>query len=240
MAVAVKLLRGCCHCGSLSRTSLAAKELLSRTAVGSVVLQTRNNTRIMERVYPLPVGKDGGRPDRSQMNELYKILREVEIVKYPEEIQCILTDFVEGVGIRGDVVTVKRDFFHEELFPAGMAVYASPDNIEEFEEERKAKGIDKAETRLGVFARMTMKELSNMHLEIPLSDSSDWTLCKRHVQVAFRIQGVEVEEDCLELPEEAVTEFQDVTINVWINGLESVPVSATIVPISEKFPPTKK
>ena len=45
--------------------------------------------------------------------------------------------YFEGVGIRGDVVTVNRDTFHDELFPAGLAVYASPENIEEFEEERK-------------------------------------------------------------------------------------------------------
>ena len=45
--------------------------------------------------------------------------------------------YKSGIGIRGDVVSVKRDLFHNELFPGGLAVYASPENIEEFEEERR-------------------------------------------------------------------------------------------------------
>ena len=32
---------------------------------------------------------------------------------------------------------VKRHIFHQELYPASLAVYASPENIAEFEEERK-------------------------------------------------------------------------------------------------------
>lgn len=50
----------------------------------------------MERVIPIPPGKDGGLPEIRDMNELYKILRHVEIVRYPKEMSCILTDFVEG------------------------------------------------------------------------------------------------------------------------------------------------
>ena len=41
------------------------------------------------------------------------------------------------MGIRGDLVKVQRTVFHEELYPASLAVYASPENIAEFEEERK-------------------------------------------------------------------------------------------------------
>lgn len=42
---------------------------------------------------------------------------------------------VTGVGIRGDLVTVKRRLFRNKLYPAGLAVYASPENIERFKKD---------------------------------------------------------------------------------------------------------
>ena len=50
----------------------------------------------MERVIPLPPGKKGGLPSGDEVNELHKILRPVGWTYYPNEMECILTDFVEG------------------------------------------------------------------------------------------------------------------------------------------------
>lgn len=44
-------------------------------------------------------------------------------------------NMVTGVGIRGDLVTVKRRLFRNKLYPAGLAVYASPENIERFKKD---------------------------------------------------------------------------------------------------------
>ncbi|KAH9495366.1 54S ribosomal protein L9, mitochondrial [Bulinus truncatus] len=237
MAITLNALRRCGKCFSRS----AILRLSKLTDVGSVsVSQTRCHTIVMERVFPLPPDKDGEKPDQSQMNEIHKILRHVEIVKYPEEMDCLLVQFVEGLGIRGDIVKVKRDLFHDELFPSGLAIYASPDNIRELEEERKALGIEKPEARLGVQARMAMKELAHMHLEIPLNENVDWALTKEHVKIAFRIQGVELSEDCITLPDEEIKEFRELVVKVWINGLESVDVKATVIPISQKYVVPKK
>ncbi|CAG5116690.1 unnamed protein product [Candidula unifasciata] len=231
MAATVRMVGSCVRC--LRAPSQSLKQLCA--ASNTWKQQQRNHTIIMERVFPIPPGKDGGLPPESEMNELHKILRHVEIVAYPKEMSCILTDFVEGLGIRGDIVKVDRDVFHLELFPADLAVYASPENIQEFEEERKAKGIEKAESRLGVFARMTMKELNHMTLEIPMNPKTSWTLTKKHVLVAFRLQEVELDEDCIMLPEEPVTGFQDLTVEVVINKLETVKIQAKIVPVSDKY-----
>ncbi|BFZ14068.1 hypothetical protein BsWGS_17107 [Bradybaena similaris] len=231
MASTVRMVGSCVRCLRMSSTPL--KQMCAAGTTWKQ--QTRNHTIIMERVYPVPPGKDGGLPSEREMNELHKILRHVDIVEYPTEMSCILTDFVEGLGIRGDIVKVERDMFHLELFPANLAVYASPENIQEFEEERKAKGIEKAENRLGVFARMAMKELNHMTLEIPMNPKTSWTLTKQHVLVAFRLQEVELDEDCIMIPEEPITEFQDVTVEVLINKLETVKLQAKIVPISDKY-----
>ncbi|GFN88740.1 50S ribosomal protein l9 [Plakobranchus ocellatus] len=227
MATSAHLCRACIRGVRVSRT-LQPKYMAWH-------LSKRHKTLVMERVFPLPPGKNGGLPAGDEVNELHKILRPVGWKYYPDEMECILTDFVEGVGIRGDLVKVKRKYFHEELYPARLAVYASPDNIAEFEEERKAKGIDKQESRLGVFARMAMKELNHLHLEVPMNMDEEWKLDKTHLQVAFRLQGIELEEDCLILPEDPITDLGDFAVEVKINDLESVTVKATIVPITDKF-----
>uniref|UniRef100_A0A0B6ZY76 Large ribosomal subunit protein bL9m n=1 Tax=Arion vulgaris TaxID=1028688 RepID=A0A0B6ZY76_9EUPU len=236
MASSMKMLGSCVRC--LRVSTKPVKQICSATT--SWMQQNRNHTIIMERVFPIPPGKDGGLPNPREVNELHKILRHVEIYCYPREINCILTNIVDGLGIRGDLVSVNRVVFHQELFPAGLAVYASPENIQEFEEERKNKGIEKAESRLGVFARMTIKELGMLTLEIPMSENTSWELTKQHVRVAFRTQGIELNDDSITLPEETITTFQELFVTVWVNGLESVNVQAKVIPISQKYASSTK
>lgn len=199
------------------------------------------DTYVVERLWMLPEGPKGGRPEWEQMNELYKILQVKEVVTYPVDMDCLLTDFVDGLGIRGDKVSVKREQFHDELYPEGLAVYASPHNIAEFEEERKAQGIEGEATRLGVNARMAMKELNNMSLTIHLKEGGAWTsLTTKHVQVAFRLKGIELEEECIILPEEAATDFGELEITVIVNNIESIKVLANLEPIGDMFAAKKK
>jgi len=193
------------------------------------------DTYVVERLWRLPPGPDGGRPEPEQMNELYKILDVKEVITYPRDMDCLLTDFVDGLGVRGDLVRVKREMFHSSLYPDGLAVYASPENIAEFEEEKKAQGVDAAATRLGVTARMTMKELNNMTLEVYMREGGGWSLSEKHVQVAFRLMGIELDEDCISLPAEPVTDFGETEVTVLVNNLESIKVKANILPIADKF-----
>lgn len=51
-----------------------------------------------------------------------------------------------GLGVRGDLVSVKKSLGRNQLLPQGLAVYASPENKKLFEEEklvsaRKAEGL---------------------------------------------------------------------------------------------------
>lgn len=39
-----------------------------------------------------------------------------------------------ALGARGQVVTVSRILFRQELYPSGAAVYASPENLLEYKE----------------------------------------------------------------------------------------------------------
>ena len=41
--------------------------------------------------------------------------------------------------MRGETVTVKRRLFRGKLYPAGLAVYASPENLEKFAKESEVR-----------------------------------------------------------------------------------------------------
>lgn len=47
-----------------------------------------------------------------------------------------------GVGLKNDVVTVRPNFGRTELLLRGLAVYASPENLEKL---KKSKELDKSE-----------------------------------------------------------------------------------------------
>lgn len=49
-------------------------------------------------------------------------------------IQCLFS--LAGLGVRGDLVSVKKSLGRNRLLPRGLAVYASPENKKLFEEEK--------------------------------------------------------------------------------------------------------
>jgi hypothetical protein len=50
-------------------------------------------------------------------------------------LHCLLFSLSE-LGVRGDLVSVKKSVGRNRLLPQGLAVYASPENKKLFEEEK--------------------------------------------------------------------------------------------------------
>ena len=46
-----------------------------------------------------------------------------------------------GIGLKGTVVEVKKRLFRNILYPRGDAVYASPDNLKEYDTFRKVRVV---------------------------------------------------------------------------------------------------
>ncbi|KAK7096504.1 hypothetical protein V1264_005793 [Littorina saxatilis] len=116
-------------------------------------LEHVRTTVIMEQMFPPKLARKGALPKVTQKNRVLNFVDRVHAHKTPD-ITCILTDFVEGVGIRGDTVTVKRRLFRGKLFPAGQAVYATDENVEKFTREKQEKGIKEEAKPLGVYGEM--------------------------------------------------------------------------------------
>ncbi|XP_050389417.1 39S ribosomal protein L9, mitochondrial [Patella vulgata] len=183
-------------------------------------------TIIMKRKHPVQLFKEGNLPRIKRRNELYDIV-EIQHTKPTPDIKCILTEYVEGVGGKGDVVEIKRSLFRNQLYPLKLAIYASPENLAENELLVKDMAASN-QPRLTAFAKKTMNKLEKLHLPIPMSGDNPWTLNKQHVKLALRKVGVEVEEHCITLPEEPITQKQDLHILISVNNFEPQKIDAYI------------
>ncbi|KAM4013842.1 large ribosomal subunit protein bL9m isoform 2-T2 [Anomaloglossus baeobatrachus] len=100
------------------------------------VTQTRG-TVIVERWWKIPLAKEGEEPYlHPRRHRIYRLLEDTKHSP-KEKMQLILTQNVHQLGSRGDTVLVDKRRGRNKLLAQGLAVYASPENKEIFEEERK-------------------------------------------------------------------------------------------------------
>lgn len=58
-------------------------------------------------------------------------------------MELVLTEFVEGVGKKGDVVSVKPFVAYNKLLLPGLAAYKTPENIEKYARTQDDEDQDK-------------------------------------------------------------------------------------------------
>lgn len=202
--------------------------LASQRDAPAINLEQVRTTVIVERKFPIPLAPKGCLPFVKQRHRVYKVVGRVHDKPTPN-ITCILTDFVDGVGIRGDTVTVKTKLFRGRLYPAGLTVYASPENIDKFAKEKVDNKEREEEKRLGVFGQMTLKQLSGLYLPVYMSGDNQWILTPKHIRLALRRAGVETKEDCVLLPQEAITGPGEFKFRITVNGVRSTEVKGCVV-----------
>lgn len=194
----------------------------------TVQRQSVRGTCVFRRKFPPPLyKKDQTGPSRPQLEEehyLY-ILEECKHSRPAGDMQVILATDVEGLGFKGDVVTVSKRLARNHMFPASVAEYVTEENLKKYEHIRKRR---EHEARQTLTAYKTMRQLEYMNLPVSMSSTVAWTLNKTHIKVAFRMCGVELTEDQIELPEEPVTSPKQITVYVTFNEMDRVPVSVNV------------
>ena len=169
----------------------------------------------------------------------YNVVEVVENTnqKRRPKIEVLLTTYVEGIGDRGELVTVKRKLARQHLLSTGLAVYPTEENKEKI--SGHTDGVSGAKKKLSPFVSKTIRCLKSMKLKVPMNHMLSWTIDKTHVKAAFRRCGVELDESCLEVPEgdEAVKydpsvdgepKFMEFPVKVTVAGFEQVEVLARI------------
>uniref|UniRef100_A0A8C0MYU0 Large ribosomal subunit protein bL9m n=1 Tax=Canis lupus familiaris TaxID=9615 RepID=A0A8C0MYU0_CANLF len=188
-------------------------------------LSHSRGTVIVERWWQVPLAGEGRKP---RLHRRHRVYRLVEDTKHGPRggLELILTRSVEGLGVRGDLVSVKKSLGRNRLLPQGLAVYASPENKKLFEEEK-------------LVSTKEVKFLRSCHLEVGMKNNIKWELnpeiVARHF---FKNLGVVVAPHALKLPEEPITRWGEYWCEVTVNGLDTVRVPMSVVKFER--PKTKR
>uniref|UniRef100_A0A9L0T0U9 Large ribosomal subunit protein bL9m n=1 Tax=Equus caballus TaxID=9796 RepID=A0A9L0T0U9_HORSE len=114
-------------------------------------LSSNRGTVIVERWWKVPLAGEGRNPHLHRRHRVYKLVEDTKH-RPKDNLELILTQSVEGLGVRGDLVSVKKSVGRNQLLPQGLAVYASPENRKLFEEEkllRQEGKLEKIQTKAG-------------------------------------------------------------------------------------------
>uniref|UniRef100_A0A671ETX1 Large ribosomal subunit protein bL9m n=1 Tax=Rhinolophus ferrumequinum TaxID=59479 RepID=A0A671ETX1_RHIFE len=114
-------------------------------------LSHSRGTVIVERWWKVPLAGEGRKPRLHRRHRVYKLVEDTKH-RPKDNLELILTQSVEELGVRGDLVSVKKSVGRNQLLPQGLAVYASPENRKLFEEEkllRQEGKLERIQTKAG-------------------------------------------------------------------------------------------
>ena len=136
-------------------------------------------------------------------------------------IKVILIDHVPGIGLKGEVVEIKRLNAFVNLIPAQKAVYASDKNLilyKDLIESQSSGGPSSA------LSAVTANRLMTNIFLIKMSGEKEWTLEAWHIRAHLRRQCLIVPLNAIELPTEPIqgpnlnNEAKDFFVTVTINN----------------------
>ncbi|XP_074709470.1 large ribosomal subunit protein bL9m [Strix uralensis] len=214
----------------LGRGAVGGCGLLVRAASRALSLSHGRPTVVVERWWQVPLSKEGRQPRLHPRR--HRVYRLVEDTKHrpKEELELILTQAVEGLGHRGDVVSVRKSLGRNKLLPRGWAVYASPENRRAFEEEAKLRREGSVEAVQTPSGERTLRFLRKCRLEVGMRNNVRWELSSEIVARHFlRNLRVFVPPHALKLPEEPITRWGEYWCDVTVNGLDTVRVPMAVV-----------
>ncbi|KAG0721666.1 39S ribosomal protein L9, mitochondrial [Chionoecetes opilio] len=154
------------------------------------LLQTVRTTFILKRkTRPYLVNTHKKVRDRRlKARHFQYVLVEDTNIKKKEPVKVLLRTSVEGLGSRGEVVEVAPNKARKELLLPGLAVYASPDNLEKF--STLITDTTQEDQPSSPFALSTANMLSMKVIYVSMNKYKPWVLEPWHIRVAFRKVGV--------------------------------------------------
>ncbi|XP_061193451.1 large ribosomal subunit protein bL9m-like [Saccostrea echinata] len=215
---------------SQSRTVCKQLMNLPQIAQQKFLLNQIRSLHMVERVRTVILHKDDRKPKIRGRHYIYRNIENPN--PSPAEIDVLLTDHVDGLGIMGDIVTVPKRLWRNFLYQAQLATYPTPENIVELSHEMQALGDNAAILKqLGKFSRITLQKIRGLNLPVELMPSkTGWTLTKGHIRIALRKVGIAATEDSITLPEDPEMKTPGVFIfTITMNEAVSLKVRGTLV-----------
>ncbi|XP_039282361.1 39S ribosomal protein L9, mitochondrial isoform X2 [Nilaparvata lugens] len=143
-------------------------------------------------------------------------------------IEVVLKQFVQGLGNKGEVVSVKRSVAYNDLLMPGIAMYATEDEKQKAVLYRETRKTDE-EDYSSVFVTRTVAILSKAVYGITMNLENKWVLEPWHVRSALRRCGTHIlDESCIEMPKTKIEgpdmnlEGKEFFVTITINNKEKV------------------
>lgn len=200
-----------------------------------VKIEQIRTTYILKRRFPPGLDKKNRPP--KPLKTKHFVYDEVDNTNLKAEpnLKLILTSFVEGIGLKNDVVSVRPNFGRTKLLSPGLAIYASPENLEKLKTELE-KSSENVQSMLhsSRFAELTRRDLASWILVVLVNKENPWTIEKWHIRAAFRRSGICVPDHAIKMGDRTITgpnfelEKKQFLVTVTINNLETTPVRCII------------
>lgn len=157
-------------------------EITRRTpVVGSI----RAYTVIVERYVKPPMKKvymDQRKVNLKPVHYHYKLVDVLHKKKWGN-VDLMLTEYVEGVGHKGEIVNVPRHLAYYELLPSRLAVYPTDEYLEMFKKDR-AEIVNKP--KVSPYAMKAKEEIEKITLDVPMNLNAEWQLTVENIRIALR------------------------------------------------------
>ncbi len=161
------------------------KNLTNQIVNSSRLIDKRFYTVIVERIHKPPIVRKGKDPRSRNLKSIHFQYKLVDVLHNKKwgNVDLILTEYVEGVGHKGELINVPRHDAYYHLLPARLAVYPTEEYLEFFKKDRESLA---SKAKVSPFAMKTREELEKLTLEIPMNMSVDWTLKPDNIRIALR------------------------------------------------------
>ncbi|XP_055628743.1 39S ribosomal protein L9, mitochondrial [Toxorhynchites rutilus septentrionalis] len=193
-------------------------------SVNQILCQQTRNTFILKRRTPPNLYKKNEKPTKLRGRHfVYELVEDTTTKKKPD-LEVILTAFVEGIGAKGDVVSLKPHVAYNKLLLPGLAVYKTPETIAKYCAEKDAG--KKEEAHSSPFAQRTINKLQELTLAVVMNKDQPWVIERWHIKASLRKAGYYVTEDAITLPETPISgpdltkQGKDFFCTVTVNNLE--------------------
>ncbi|XP_061395660.1 large ribosomal subunit protein bL9m [Musca vetustissima] len=207
------------------------KQPLNFLKTSASLQQQVRTTFILKRKYEPPLHKKNQAPKKLRgRHHIYELVEDTT-TKKQQNIEVVLKTFVEGVGAKGDVVSVKSNFAYNKLLLPGLAVYKTDENIAMY----ARKDNEKADLEhSSPFAQRTVNMLESLNLSVIMNKDHPWVIEPWHIKASLRKAGYICQEECITIPKEPIEgpdlnkEGKIFYCTVTINNLEKARLKCRI------------
>ncbi|XP_058444594.1 large ribosomal subunit protein bL9m [Malaya genurostris] len=196
---------------------------LSLCSTSRILNQPTRNTFILKRRTPPNLYKKNQKVTKLRGRHfVYELVEDTSIKKKPN-LEVILTTFVDGIGSKGEVVSLKPQVAYNKLLLPGLAVYKTPENLAKYATEQDDQ---EKELHSSAQAQRTVSKLEQLTLAVVMNKDHPWIIEPWHIKASLRKAGFYVPEEAITLPETPISgpdllkQNKEFFCTVTVNNLE--------------------